>query len=188
MGDASALEHPFATLDVSLDAHVIPGRGKRVDCLLPVVCAAQEDTIEALVTSVVCQRYVWKMSSPVVGISLSNRSTIARIVIGWAEVPEGGEDKDAVVIVCFEICIEANKGGDDSLAYDTPGIRKREWQYPSSSWSIRHPRSSQCTLLRAVYSWTSFVLFFDQTGQSAAGHKRFLLATGPRRLRSLAAS
>ena len=100
--DASALEHPFVTLDVSLDAHVIPGRGKRVDCLLPVVCAAQEDTIEALVTSVVCQRYVWKMSSPVVGISLSNRSTIARIVLGWAEVPTGGDNEDAVVIVCFE--------------------------------------------------------------------------------------
>ena len=78
-----------------------------------------------------------------------------------------------MVIVHFEICVEANKGSDDSLAYDTPGIRKREWQYPSSSWSIRHPRSSQCILLRAVYSWTSFVLFFDQTGQSAAGHKRF---------------
>ena len=100
--DASALEHPFVTLDVSLDAHVIPGRGKRVDCLLPVVCAAQEDTIEALVTSVVCQRCVWKMSSPVVGISLSNRSTIARIVLGWAEVPTGGDNEDAVVIVCFE--------------------------------------------------------------------------------------
>ena len=100
--DTSALEHPFATLDVSLDAHVVPGRGKRVDCLLPVVCAAQEDTIEALVTSVVCQRYVWKMSSPVVGISLSNRSTIARIVLGWAEVPTGGDNEDAVVIVCFE--------------------------------------------------------------------------------------
>ena len=100
--DASALEHPFVTLDVSLDAHVIPGRGKRVDCLLPVVCAAQEDTIEALVTSVVCQRYVWKMSSPVLGISLSNRSTIARIVLGWAEVPTGGDNEDAVVIVCFE--------------------------------------------------------------------------------------
>ncbi len=97
-----------------------------MDCLLPVVCAAQEDVVEALVTSVVCQRYVWKMSSPVFGISLSNRSTTARIVIGWAEVSAGGDDEDVVVIVYLDICIEADKGSGDSLAYNTHGIRKRE--------------------------------------------------------------
>ena len=152
--DESALEDSFVTLNVSLDAHVIPGRGKRVDCLFPVVCAAQEDTVESLVTSVVCQRYVWKMSSPVFGISLSNRSTIARIVIGWAEVPAGDDDDDAMVIVRFQICTGANKGSDDCLAYDTPGIRKREWPHPPNSGFIRHCRCRQCALLCAVYSRT----------------------------------
>lgn len=68
------------------DAHVLPGRGKRVECLLPVVCVADEDEITDLMTSVVCQRYVCNISVPVVGVSLSKSSTIAKIVIGWTEI------------------------------------------------------------------------------------------------------
>ena len=79
-------EDPFTSLDLPLSAYVIPGRGKRVECCLPVVCAADEDEIESLVTSVVCQRYVWNMPIPVVGISLSNTGTTAKIVIGWSQV------------------------------------------------------------------------------------------------------
>ena len=79
-------EDSFASLDLPLDAYVTPGRGKRVECCLPVVCAADEEDIEALVTSVVCQRHVWNISLPVVGISLSKSGTTAAIVIGWSEV------------------------------------------------------------------------------------------------------
>jgi hypothetical protein len=75
----------FKTLDIPFDAHVLPGRGKRVECFLPVVCAADEDEINALVTSVVCQRHVCNISLPVVGVSLARSSTTAKVVIGWAE-------------------------------------------------------------------------------------------------------
>lgn len=63
-------EDTFGLLDLPFNAYVTPGRGKRVDCCFPVVCAADEADIEALVTSVVCQRYVWNIPIPVVGISL----------------------------------------------------------------------------------------------------------------------
>ena len=49
------------------------------------VCAADEDEIESLVASVVCQRHVWNIPIPVVGISLFKTGTTT-IVIGWSEV------------------------------------------------------------------------------------------------------
>jgi len=79
-------EDKFESLDLPFDAYVTPGRGKRVDCCFPVICAADEADIEALVTSVVCQRYVWNILIPVVGISLSKSATTAVIIIGWSEV------------------------------------------------------------------------------------------------------
>jgi hypothetical protein len=42
------LRRPFASLELPLDAYVTPGRGKRVECCLPVVCAADEEEIESL--------------------------------------------------------------------------------------------------------------------------------------------
>ena len=58
-------------LDIPLDAHCLPGRGKRVDCNLPVIGVADEDEIQALMTSIVYQRHVLGISLPAVGISLS---------------------------------------------------------------------------------------------------------------------
>ena len=73
----------FETLDIPFDAYVLPGRGKRVECFLPVVCVADEDEINALVTSVV---HVCNIPLPAVGVSLARSSTTAlKVVIGWAE-------------------------------------------------------------------------------------------------------
>ena len=92
LASEGATEDSFASLDLPLDAYVTPGCGKRVECCLPVVCAADEEEIEALVTSVVCQRYVWNIPLPVVGISLSTSGTTAAIVVGWSEVNAGSPD------------------------------------------------------------------------------------------------
>ena len=92
-------EDPFASLDLPLGAYVIPGRGKRVECCLPVVCAADEDEIESLVTSVVCQRFVWNIPIPVVGVSLSKTGTTARIVIGWSEVDNSTPDASVSILL-----------------------------------------------------------------------------------------
>ncbi len=96
-GSTFASDDSFVTLDISFDAHVIPGRGKRVDCCLPVVSAADEDEIHELVISVVCQRHAWNISLPVVGVSLSRSGTTSSIVIGWMEI--GDSDQDAMVIL-----------------------------------------------------------------------------------------
>lgn len=73
-----------------------------MECSLPVVCAADEDEIESLVTSVVCQRYVWKIPIPVIGVSLSKTGTTATIVIGWSEVDTGNPDASVKKSFWFE--------------------------------------------------------------------------------------
>ena len=83
--ESSPSDSPFEILQVPLDGHVTLGSGKRVDCYLPVISAANEDTIEGLVTSVVCQRFVWNIPLPVIGISLSRSGSTAQLVIGWSE-------------------------------------------------------------------------------------------------------
>jgi hypothetical protein len=85
-------EDPFVSLDLPLSAYVTPGRGKRVDCCLPVICVADEDEIGDLVTSVVCQRFVWNIPIPVIGVSLSKLATTGKIVIGWSEVDSSNPD------------------------------------------------------------------------------------------------
>ena len=91
--ESSPSDRPFEILQVPLDGHVTVGSGKRVDCRLPVVSAADEDEIEGLVTSVVCQRFVWNIPLPVIGFSLSASGSTAQLVVGWSECEEK--------IVCF---------------------------------------------------------------------------------------
>ncbi|KAF9481604.1 hypothetical protein BDN70DRAFT_991760 [Pholiota conissans] len=73
-------------LDGPFDGHVIPSSGLHVDCVLPVICVADQDNIRELVISTVYQRYTWGICLPVVGISLEN--VIARVVIGWIHEEE----------------------------------------------------------------------------------------------------
>lgn len=89
------MPHPLAPptfLDIPLDGHVLPGRGHRTHCFLPVLCVADDHNINALVTAVTYQRFVWGIPLPTVGICLytHSRSIFARIVVGCIEgVPEG---------------------------------------------------------------------------------------------------
>jgi hypothetical protein len=92
VGSTFASDDSFVTLDISFNANLIPGRGKRVDCCLPV----DEDEIHELVISVVCQHHAWSIGLLVVGVSLSRSKTMSSIVVGWMEI--GNSDQDAMVI------------------------------------------------------------------------------------------
>ncbi|KAF9532571.1 hypothetical protein CPB83DRAFT_806933 [Crepidotus variabilis] len=85
-GSTSDASHDsYATIDLPFDAHITPARGKRVDCTLPVVFAARSQEMQELMTSLVCQRRVMGISTPVVGISLPEEGTYASLVLGWAD-------------------------------------------------------------------------------------------------------
>ena len=100
------LQDPFVPLELPFDAYVTPGRGKRVDCCLPVVCVANEDEIECLVTSVVFQRFVWNMPIPVVGVSLSKTQTTATVVIGWSEVSDPDASVSVFLVLSYILVFE----------------------------------------------------------------------------------
>lgn len=75
----------YATMNLPFDAHVTPATGKRVNCEFPVVFAAHSKEMHGLMTSIVCQRAVMGISTPVVGISLSEEDTVASAVFGWTD-------------------------------------------------------------------------------------------------------
>ncbi|KJA16493.1 hypothetical protein HYPSUDRAFT_291017 [Hypholoma sublateritium FD-334 SS-4] len=78
----------FVPFEGPVDGHILPGYGQRVDCVLPVVCIADQDNILALVTSIIYQRRCWGISLPAVGILIDRTGTIATIVIGWINKTE----------------------------------------------------------------------------------------------------
>jgi hypothetical protein len=97
-----------------------------------VVCAADEDEIESLVTSVVCQRYVWNIAIPVVGVLLSMTGTTASIVVGWSEVdtstPEGPV---SILLVCITLTCQLFAACHSSC------LAGEEGQYSIVTWDIR---------------------------------------------------
>ncbi|KAJ7248848.1 hypothetical protein B0H12DRAFT_1234838 [Mycena haematopus] len=90
MGGASASSSSAASsiggIDVSLDAHVIPGCGRHQYVLLPFLCVADANHIVDLMASVACQRRVWGIPAPAIGFALSNSGTTATLVLSWHRV------------------------------------------------------------------------------------------------------
>ncbi|KAJ7090099.1 hypothetical protein C8R44DRAFT_990744 [Mycena epipterygia] len=74
-----------SSIDVPLEAHVLPGRGKHIYAVLPFLCVADKDNIVDLVSSVACQRHVWGIHWPAVGFALSKSATIAKLTLSWVD-------------------------------------------------------------------------------------------------------
>ncbi|KIJ61469.1 hypothetical protein HYDPIDRAFT_42675 [Hydnomerulius pinastri MD-312] len=72
-----------SSIHVPVDAHVIPGQGRRGCVVLPVICVADSDNIMSLLGSVLYQRRLWGIDEPVVGIECSKYGTMARVFLGW---------------------------------------------------------------------------------------------------------
>ena len=85
-GQPSTQAPSMPSIDVPFDAHVLPGRGRRLCAILPLLCVADEANITPLMSSVLYQRYVWGIDDPVVGISFSKTGTIGRVLLGWLDL------------------------------------------------------------------------------------------------------
>ncbi|KAJ7645789.1 hypothetical protein B0H17DRAFT_1215917 [Mycena rosella] len=75
-----------SSIDVPLDAHVIPGCGRHRYVLLPFLCVADINHIVDLMSSVACQRHVWGIPQPAVGFALSKSGTTATLVLSWVDL------------------------------------------------------------------------------------------------------
>ncbi|KAK0202211.1 hypothetical protein DFS33DRAFT_1386500 [Desarmillaria ectypa] len=77
-----------SSLDISFHAHVLPGRGRRIDAVLPIICIADRENIVPLICSVAYQRRVWGIDDPVVGIILPRNGFSAQVILGWIDPPD----------------------------------------------------------------------------------------------------
>ncbi|KAF5330506.1 hypothetical protein D9619_006080 [Psilocybe cf. subviscida] len=80
-------------LDVSQDGHIIPGGvDSQRTCVLPIVCVAGDGpglaNITSQITSVACQRYVWGIRQPTLGIEMADSGYHARIFVAWVQEDE----------------------------------------------------------------------------------------------------
>ncbi|KAI0343410.1 hypothetical protein BDW22DRAFT_1355841 [Trametopsis cervina] len=68
-----------------LDVHVLAGAGPQTRLMLPVVCVADPGSIIPLLSSIVYQRRVWNTDIPVVGVEITEYSSVARLHLAWTD-------------------------------------------------------------------------------------------------------
>ncbi|KAJ6474492.1 hypothetical protein C8R47DRAFT_1199521 [Mycena vitilis] len=73
------------SIDLPLEAHVLPGCGRHHFVALPLLCCAGNDIITDLMCSVACQRHVWGINEPVVGFLFSPSGVSATLVLSWVD-------------------------------------------------------------------------------------------------------
>ena len=71
------------SMDVPFDAHMLPEHGRRFCAILPLLCEAEEENISFILSSVLCQRYFWRIDKSVVGIVFSKTGIVGQVVPGW---------------------------------------------------------------------------------------------------------
>lgn len=83
--DGGSEDSDSLSIDVPLDAHLLPGNGRHKCAILPFFYLADIDNIFDLATSIACQRYVWGISQPVVGFALGKSGAVLELVISWVD-------------------------------------------------------------------------------------------------------
>ncbi len=94
-----------SSLDVSFHAHVLPGRGRRTNAVLPIICIADRVNIVPLIASVAYQRRVWGIEDPVVGVILAKDGFSAQVVLGWTDPPGLCSDPESPDDDTFDILV-----------------------------------------------------------------------------------
>ncbi|KAF7336048.1 hypothetical protein MSAN_02318600 [Mycena sanguinolenta] len=83
--DGENEEDNAPSIDIPLDAHILPGTGRHTCAFLPFIYMADPDNVLDLATSIACQRYVWGISQPAVGFVLHNSRSVLELVISWVD-------------------------------------------------------------------------------------------------------
>ncbi|KAG1836825.1 hypothetical protein DFJ58DRAFT_817505 [Suillus subalutaceus] len=83
------------SLDLPLQAHMLPGRGRRLSAVVPVLLVADSRNIVPLLCSALYQRHVWGIRQPVVGLCCSSTGTIATAIFGWLDSDQSEEGRMA---------------------------------------------------------------------------------------------
>ncbi|KAG2756650.1 hypothetical protein P692DRAFT_20868302 [Suillus brevipes Sb2] len=91
--DSDPSDGSVDSLDLPLQAHMLPGRGRRLSVVVPVLLVADPHNIIPLLCSALYQRHVWGIHQPVVGLCCSSTGTIATAIFGWLESDQSEEGR-----------------------------------------------------------------------------------------------
>jgi hypothetical protein len=91
--DSDTCDGSVDSLDLPLQAHMLPGRGRRLAAVVPVLLVADPHNIIPLLCSALYQRHVWGIRQPVVGLCCSSTGTIATAIFGWLESDQSEEGR-----------------------------------------------------------------------------------------------
>ncbi|KAJ6578995.1 hypothetical protein B0H10DRAFT_2235989 [Mycena sp. CBHHK59/15] len=75
-----------SSIDLPLEAHVLPGRGRHLFAAIPFLSFADSDNFVDLMSSVACQRYVWGIPEPALGFVLSATGVVMKLVVSWVDL------------------------------------------------------------------------------------------------------
>ncbi|KAG1855961.1 hypothetical protein F4604DRAFT_1932104 [Suillus subluteus] len=81
------------SFDLPLQAHMLPGRGRRISAVVPVLLVTDSRNIVPLLCSALYQRHVWGIRQPVVGLCCSSTGTIATAIFGWLDSDQSEEGR-----------------------------------------------------------------------------------------------
>ncbi|KAG7445575.1 uncharacterized protein BT62DRAFT_932704 [Guyanagaster necrorhizus] len=70
---------------VPLDAHILAHWRHPNSVVLPYLCVTDEEDIFTLMSGILYQRSTWGIAEPVIGIILSNKGSVGRVVFGWLD-------------------------------------------------------------------------------------------------------
>ncbi|KAG2358643.1 hypothetical protein BDR07DRAFT_1379277 [Suillus spraguei] len=109
--DSDSCDGSVDSLDLPLQAYMLPGRGRRLSAVVPVLLVADSRNIVSLLCSALYQRHVWGIRQPVVGLCCSSSGTIATAIFGWLDSNRSEEGRIPVV----HLALAADIGLDASM-------------------------------------------------------------------------
>lgn len=77
--------HGHSVVGMPHDAHVLHREGQIPNLFIPLLCIADDANIMSLVASIVCQRRLLNLESPVVGFRADAKQYTVQLVLGWSE-------------------------------------------------------------------------------------------------------
>ncbi|KAG1758461.1 hypothetical protein EDD22DRAFT_783891, partial [Suillus occidentalis] len=91
--DSDSCDGLVDSLDLPLQALMLPGRGRCLSAVVQVLLVADPHNIIPLLCSAIYQRHVWGIRHPVVGLCCSRTGTIATAIFGWLESDQSEEGR-----------------------------------------------------------------------------------------------
>ncbi|KAG2031074.1 hypothetical protein BDR03DRAFT_986662 [Suillus americanus] len=99
--DSDSCDSLLDSLDLPLQAHMLPGRGRHLSAVLPVLLVTDSHNIVPLLCSTLYQRHVWGIRHPEVGLCCSRTGTVATAIFAWLDSDQSEEGRKSEINTYF---------------------------------------------------------------------------------------